>query len=193
MGDLWFARATRVPATKGGVAFTVPLARVVHHITVSGDAGSMALFDHSGYWPGWLVRPGGVEQHYPASLGGRALENAPGGVATNSFGAAQIEVINRPGHDLPTSTFDLLVDLLRWFHNQHQIPWRWPNGRPRPPRVTPAGPVDPGGHNRSMNGWRRPGHFGHSQVPENHHWDPAYTDHDWHALQAAMAPPAATP
>lgn len=190
-GQPWYPHAKRVPATKGGVAFTVPLARVVHHITVSGDASSTALFGTSGYWPGWLVRPSGVEQHYPATVGGRALVNAPGGVATNSFGAAQIETINRPGHDLPKPTFDHLVDLLRWFRDVHHIPWTWPNGRPHRAAISAAGvPYDPGGHNRSIDGWRKPGHFGHSQVPENRHWDPAYTDHDWNALLAAMRPPA---
>ena len=37
-------------------------------------------------------------------------------------------------------------------------------------------PGDPGGHNRSVANWNsKGGHYGHSQVPENIHWDPAYT------------------
>jgi hypothetical protein len=27
-----------------------------------------------------------------------------------------------------------------------------------------------------------PGHYSHSQVPENTHWDPAYTDDEWWQL-----------
>ena len=36
--------------------------------------------------------------------------------------------------------------------------------------------ADPGGHKRDVALWTtKGGHYGHSHVPENVHWDPAYT------------------
>jgi hypothetical protein len=33
------------------------------------------------------------------------------------------------------------------------------------------------------------GHYGHSQVPENTHWDPAYTDAEWAQVYSVTNPP----
>lgn len=49
----------------------------------------------------------------------------------------------------------------------------WPSGLPK---VATSQGKDPGDHNRDKMNWTTvSGHYGHSQVPENTHWDPAYT------------------
>jgi len=54
----------------------------------------------------------------------------------------------------------------------HGVPKVWPNGPPKPAKNG----RDPGGHNRNAQIWNmRGGHYGHSNVPVNTHWDPAYT------------------
>lgn len=45
---------------------------------------------------------------------------------------------------------------------------------------------DPGGHNRdAANRVSKGGHYGHCHVPENVHWDPAYTAVELAFLMAA--------
>jgi hypothetical protein len=141
--------------------------------------------------PNFTVRPDRVEQHYDTEVGGRAFVNARGGIETNSFGVVQIEIVGFSGVTMPGDTARRLIDLLHFLEDEHAIPWVWPNGRPRAAReVRPGVFVDPGGHNRSVAGWRTRGHFAHSQVPENHHWDTAYTDLEWFVLNQAMVPAA---
>lgn len=180
------------PATKNPVPYrTAGAERVVHHKTVTAGGTGASLYGKTGSWPQLTIGPGVIRQHYDTNVGGRALVNAAGGVETNSFGVIQLEIIGYPGVTMPARTADALVHALKQIQEEHGIPWAWPNGRPRPARDLGGGRlVDPGAHNRSTAGWRQHGHFGHANVPENSHWDPAYTDLEWFVLNQAMAPAA---
>jgi hypothetical protein len=71
-----------------------------------------------------------------------------------------------------TATLQTIARLCRWIEKAHGVPQVWPNGFVRWSRSS----ADPGGHNRDAMNWdRKGGHYGHSQVPENSHWDPGYT------------------
>lgn len=153
---------------------------MVHHKTVTKSDNAAALYAASGSWPHFTVSDAGVQQHYDTDTGSRALKNAAGGVQTNSDSAIQIEVVGMPGITMSGKCMDHLVALLKWLRDSQGIPWRWPEGRP---------PVDArtgyGARNgrRHANTWdSHGGHYGHSQVPENDHWDPAYTDLEWFCL-----------
>ena len=72
----------------------------------------------------------------------------------------------------PKATLKQVARLCRWLEAAHGISRVWPSG---PPKPAVAG-GDPGGHNRSAANWTtKGGHYGHCHVPENIHWDPAYT------------------
>lgn len=107
------------------------------------------------------------------SMASRSLRNAPGGVETNKDGAIQIEVVGFAGKPKDPKTLLMVADLCRWIERTHSVPRVWPNGLPKPAN---ARGQDPGGHNRNAHVWdTQGGHYGHSNVPENSHWDPAYT------------------
>jgi hypothetical protein len=93
-------------------------------------------------------------------------------VQTNRDSAIQIEVVGFAGRPKNPQTLSNVARLCRWIEQTHGVPKTWPNGLPRPAR---AG-RDPGGHNRDADNWNAMGgHYGHCHVPENTHWDPAYT------------------
>jgi hypothetical protein len=100
------------------------------------------------------------------------LKNRPGGVETNRDSAVQIEIVGFAGAPKDVPTLRAVARLCRWIEAEHGIPQKWPNGRPR----ASTNGHDPGGHNRNAIAWdTEAGHYGHSQVPENDHWDPGYT------------------
>ena len=91
---------------------------------------------------------------------------------TNRDSAVQIELVGFAGRPKDPSALANVARLCRWIESVHGIPQRWPSGLPR----HSTNGKDPGGHNRNSQTWdTQGGHFGHSQVPENTHWDPAYT------------------
>jgi hypothetical protein len=101
-----------------------------------------------------------------------SLRNAPGGVETNRDSAIQIEVVGFAARDKNKVTLRTVARLCRWIENEHRVPQVWPNGFVR----WSGSGADPGRHNRDAMNWdRKGGHYGHSQVPENSHWDPGYT------------------
>lgn len=70
------------------------------------------------------------------------------------------------------ATLKNVQKLCNWLETEHGVPKVWPNGLPKPA----VNGRDPGGHNRNAANWdNKGGHYGHSQVPENTHWDPGYT------------------
>lgn len=182
----WYPLGKRVPARTrvlgravSGGTLVGGTNKVVHHKTQVNSENADALYRKSGYWPHFTVGPSGTQQHLPLNVSSYGLKNASGGVETNRGGliVAQIEVVGNSGQDMPHDTRQHLLGLLRWFRDVWGIPWEWPSGRPAP---IPQGP-----HNRSVAAWtQRHGHFSHSQVPENSHWDPAYTDPEWWLLHA---------
>jgi hypothetical protein len=93
-------------------------------------------------------------------------------VETNKDSAVQIEIVGFAHRPKSQKTLRNVARLCRWIESTHGVPKAWPNGRPKP--AVNGG--DPGGHNRNAANWdARGGHYGHSNVPENTHWDPGYT------------------
>jgi hypothetical protein len=114
-----------------------------------------------------------VYQHIDTGVAARALRNPPGGVQTNRDSAIQIEVVGFAHRPKTRPTLENVRRLCRWIESTHNVPKVWPSGPPKPARNG----NDPGGHNRSAGNWdTKGGHYGHSHVPENTHWDPAYTE-----------------
>jgi hypothetical protein len=147
--------------------------RIVHHTTEGSSAsGAMAAYRAARADPHFTVDRTTIFQHIDTGQGARALRNAPGGVQTNRLSAIQIEVVGFAGRRKSKATLVNVARLCRWIEATHGVPRTWPAGPPKPANASGG---DPGGHNRSAATWRSSGgHYGHSQVPENTHWDPAY-------------------
>ena len=147
--------------------------KIVHHTTEGSTyAGARAAYKAHRSEPHFSVAGDQIFQHVDTGLAARALKNPPGGVETNRDSAVQIEVVGFAGSAKDVTTLRTVAKLCRWIENEHGVPQKWPNGRLR---VSTNG-RDPGGHNRNAANWDADsGHYGHSQVPENDHWDPAYS------------------
>ena len=150
--------------------------RIVHHTTEgSTAAAAFQAFRAHRSDPHFTVDDRGITQHIDTSLAARALRNAEGGVQTNRLSAIQIEVVGFAGRPKSRPTLENVARLCRWIEQAHAVPQAWPNGFPKPS----INGQDPGGHNRNAAVWAsHGGHYGHSQVPENTHWDPAYTQNE---------------
>jgi hypothetical protein len=147
--------------------------KIVHHTTEGTSyAGAKAAYKANRSDPHFTVDGDEIFQHIDTGKAARSLRNSEGGVQTNRDSAVQIEVVAFAGKPKDIATLRSVAKLCRWIEETHAIAQTWPNG---PPRASTNG-HDPGGHNRNAATWDATGgHFGHSQVPENTHWDPAYT------------------
>ncbi|MFC8862644.1 hypothetical protein [[Kitasatospora] papulosa] len=138
-------------------------------------------------------------QHYDVDESARALMNKLGGVETNTANAFQIELVGtcdpktrdawvKAGHrqdvdfiywpDAPEWALAEVAWLVRWLHDQHNIPltcvkdWLAYGKDSRRPGVTPAS-YGASPARMSMAAWRSfKGWCGHQHVPENDHGDP---------------------
>jgi hypothetical protein len=147
--------------------------KIVHHTTEgSSAAAAFSAFAAHRSDPHFTVDKTGVFQHIDTNVAARALRNAPGGVETNRDSAVQIEVVGFAGSRKDDATLKNVARLCRWIEKTHNVPLVWPSGYPKP--AVNGG--DPGGHNRDATNWdKKSGHYGHCHVPENIHWDPAYS------------------
>lgn len=147
--------------------------KIVHHTTEGSTAqGAMDAFRRNRSDPHFTVDASTIFQHIDTAEGARALRNDPGGVQTNRDSAVQIELVGFAHLPKDSRALTNLARLCRWIEAQHDVPREWPSGRPLPAKNG----KDPGGHNRDAATWdSRGGHFGHCHVPENTHWDPAYS------------------
>jgi glutamyl endopeptidase len=147
--------------------------KIVHHTTEGSSAqGAFDAFRKNRTDPHFTVDSQKIYQHIDTNEGARALRNAAGGVQTNRDSAVQIEVVGFAGLPKSRATLLNLARLCRWIEKTHNVPRVWPNGLPK----SAIGGKDPGGHNRNAANWdSKGGHYGHCHVPENTHWDPAYT------------------
>lgn len=172
-----FAQQKTIGNGTGGGAFTAGPFKIVHHTTESSTASSaFNAYGTGGSEPHFTVDATTVYQHHDTGKGSRALRNDAGGVETNRLSAVQIEIVGFAGKAKDRATLKQVARLCRWLETQHGIPVTWPNGAPKPHKNG----KDPGGHNRDAATWAsKGGHYGHSQVPENIHWDPAYTAEEW--------------
>jgi hypothetical protein len=163
--------------------------KIVHHTTEGSTAqGAFGAYQANRSDPHFTVDSTTIFQHVDTGVAARALRNPPGGVQTNRDSAVQIEVVGFAHLPKSKATLRNVARLCRWIEEQHGVPKVWPSGPPKPA----VNGQDPGGHNRSSANWdTKGGHYGHSNVPENTHWDPAYT-----AAEAAFVlnfDPAAPP
>lgn len=161
--------------------------RIVHHTTEgSTAAGAMATFQKNNDAPHFTVDAHTIYQHIDTGAASRALRHS-GPPETNRLSAVQIEVVGFAGQPKDPATLAQVAKLCRWLEPTHGIPKVWPAGPPNPPKNG----QDPGRHNRSAAIWSaKGGHYGHSQVPNNIHWDPGYTAAE---LAIVMGEPAAAP
>ena len=146
--------------------------KIVHHTTEgSSAAGAFSAFRSNRSDPHFTVDGTAIYQHIDTGSAARALRNAAGGVQTNRDSAVQIEIVGFAHRPKTRATLENVRRLCRWIEAEHNVPKVWPNGPPKPARDG----NDPGGHNRDAATWNTTsGHYGHSNVPENTHWDPAY-------------------
>ncbi|OSY52180.1 N-acetylmuramoyl-L-alanine amidase XlyA precursor [Streptomyces fradiae ATCC 10745 = DSM 40063] len=181
-GPAYIAGAVRFGAQRIGGAMDTPTAppRAVWHTTES-PAGSAYFYSIAAY----LIRVGAepqviydpesdrLGQFGPLTSSGRALRN-DGARRTNREGRVciQVEVLGRARSPW-TNGFDpaakpnyrKLIAAMR----AHGIPDTWPAG---PPPATAAAAT-----RRDRTTWQtKGGHYGHSQVPGNDHWDPGAID-----------------
>ncbi|MFC8583222.1 peptidoglycan-binding protein [Streptomyces sp. NPDC057217] len=194
MGEIWIKEAERLGDGDIGGAMDSPSApgRAVWHTTESGagdasfDAVARYLISHASE-PHILYDPttDRLGQYGPLNESARALRN-DGATRTNRTGRVciQIEVLAKASKPFtaywkPGPNFKALMRAIRSWG----IPDTWPAGAlaqsyadnsPRP-RTTWA---------------TKGGHYGHSNVPGNDHWDPGAIDRT--ALFKAAPKPAAT-
>jgi len=159
--------------------------KIVHHTTEGSTAeGAMETFKKNRSDPHFTVDGTNIFQHIDTGEGARALRNNPGGVQTNRDSAVQIELVGFAHKPKDPDALKNLARLCRWIEDVHGVPRVWPNGPPRPARNG----KDPGGHNRDAETWeKQSGHYGHCHVPENTHWDPAYTASEVDFIMAATS------
>lgn len=165
--------ATWKPISGSSGTYTGGPFKIVHHTTEgSSAAGAFAAFKANRSDPHFTVDATTIYQHIDTDTASRALKNLADGVQTNRDSAIQIEVVGFAHRPKIRATLDNVRRLCRWLEATHSIPKVWPNGLPKPA----VNGQDPGGHNRNASIWdTKGGHYGHSNVPENTHWDPAYT------------------
>lgn len=153
-------------------------AKIVHHTTEGSTAeGALSALGAKHADSHFVVGKSKAGQQVIIQLidtaeAARALRNAPGGVETNKDNAIQIEVVGFAGRAKDHATLLNVAKLCRWIEATHGVAKVWPSGFPKPA----INGNDPGGHNRNADNWtHKSGHYGHCHVPENTHWDPAYT------------------
>lgn len=177
-GAIWHPR-------KSAGAFTGGPWKIVHHTTeCSSIMGAISELERKHVESHFVVDDKNVWQLIDTSEAAKALRNAPGGVQTNKDEAIQIETVGFAGKPKNPATLANLRKLLIWLEQTHLIPPVWPNGYPKPA----VNGHDPGGHNRNAHNWdTKGGHYGHCHVPENIHWDPAYTKEECDFLMVREA------
>lgn len=170
----WIPGAERVVGRNAGAHITAHYRAVWHSTEGSSIAGAIGAYRAHGGWPHvtWDPWRGEIVQHLPARVAGRALENHRGGVETNRYGALQIEVVAFARDPFTRGPMVGLPRLLDWLRSNGVRDY-WPSGQPLPYPQS----YGYGNPQRSVANWLGiPGHFAHSQVPENAHGDPGRID-----------------
>lgn len=178
-------RVERIDCPHGSlrVDMTRPRAGVVHTVEGGWNAGMDVFRQH--YAPHFLVGPGRIAQLVPLGTAASALENRPGGVETNAWAVAQIEVTGysrKEPYSFNAMTTSALAALLATLRTEAGIPLNRPFPESMPP---PWWEWTTAGFSRRVSGkWgTRHGWFGHVEVPENGHWDPGALE--WNKLLRA--------
>ena len=194
---LWMPGAVALPSTRDGGSMIGTGSRATWHtfeapysLTALSGARSLIRASNEVHL---VFNPisGARVNLLPANRAGRGLVNKPGGVETNRKGAVniQVEVIgyarNPWTRDLTAAGLVGLKSILAWMDSLGI------------PRIAPAGPspaTSAGPFPRSTALWALNGHFAHSQMPENFHWD--HGGADWAIILGNTLPvviPPVTP
>src|SRR5215472_2091713 len=192
MAQCPFAVSMPLPGSPGGYAGDHPF-KIVHHTTEGASADdAFAAYQNTTNIPHFTVDDMTIFQHVDTDAAASALRHPAGTTETNRSSAVQIELVGFAGSPKNPASLKNMARLCRWIETTHNVPQQWPNGFPNPP--TPDG-QDPGGHNRNQDNWdTKGGHYGHSQVPNNTHWDPGYTAAEVAIVMQPAAPaPVAAP
>jgi GH24 family phage-related lysozyme (muramidase) len=165
--------------------------KIIHHTTEGSTAdGAIETYKQTKNIPHFTVDDMTVYQHADTDVAVSALRHPAGTTETNRSSAIQIELVGFAGQPKNRASLKNVARLCRWIEGTHNVPQDWPNGHPNPP----VNGQDPGGHNRDQNHWdTRGGHYGHCHVPNNTHWDPAYTEDETAAVMEAAAPADVAP
>lgn len=198
MVDMWMPGAVRhavgnTDAMNGGPA------RAVWHIT--SNASDWTFANELGWFTGggasvaphllWDPFTGEIAQFFPADSRSLSLEN-DGAVRTNRTGkyCVQIEIVFTEGETVDGKRYATVADtpckgldrIVAWLRSLG-IPDTWPGG-------TPTGFAR---DTVSLATWTgRGGHYGHNQIPGNHHVDPGPMPNLFHLQEDDMTPEQAT-
>lgn len=149
-----------VPCLSADVSLTIP-AKGVGHTTEGSWDSAMSVFRRH-YAPTFMVGRDGnrvrIVQFCPLGKIASALRNTAGGVETNRWARAQIELVarsSRASWQPDTDVMRAYAALLYELRDVAGIPLRHITNQSRDPRVW-----------RDSAGW-----FDHAGVPENSHWD----------------------
>lgn len=181
MGN-WMPGAATLPSSRDGGSMIGGPSRATEHVMVtpySWSALQAARFLISqGTEAHLTLHPitGQAVQMVPANRAARALANRSGGVQTNRQGRynIQTEVVAMPNgytKDVTEAGKAILAARANWLDSLG-VDRVWASGRP-PSSYAEAN------NGSSRNEWRwlnKSGWFGHSEVPENSHWDPGPCD-----------------
>jgi len=161
-----------MPISGGIGSFTGDQFKIVHHTTEGSSAnGAFDAFRKNRSDPHFTVSNTKIYQHIDTGQAARALRHPAGTPETNRDAAIQIELVGFAGKLKDRTSLFNLARLCRWIEQQHVVARAWPMGPP-PPAASGA---DPGNHKRDQAIWHaHSGHYGHCNVPNNTHWDPAF-------------------
>ena len=148
--------------------------RIIHHTTEGRTAA--AAFQAFRRTARTRISPSttsGIYQHIDTSLSPREpFAMLDGGVQTNRYSAIQIEVVGSRSSEAAADAHNVATSCAAGSRRSHQF---HRSGRPGPEagRAGRKGPGRPQSQRDDLE--HAGGHYGHSQVPENSHWDPGYT------------------
>lgn len=172
----------RVPCLSAGVSEGLP-PKGVAHTTEGSWAGAMSVFRRH-YAPHFMVGRDGsrvrIVQFCPLGTSAAALANRAGGVETNRWARAQIEIVGYSQRTrwLPDpGVLKAYAALLYELRSAAGIPLRYV---PNPTRNATVW--------RNSAGW-----FAHAGVPENSHWDVGQLDWPAALAKAAAHAPVVNP
>lgn len=161
--------------------------KIVHHTTEGSSAdGAFLEYQNTKNIPQFTVDDMTIYQHVDTAEAASALRHPAGTTETNRSSAVQIELVGFAGRPKSPASLQNVARLCRWIEATHGVPSDWPNGLPNPP----VNGGDPGGHDQNQQNWDQSGgHYGHCHVPNNVHWDLAYSAGEVSAVMEQVPSP----
>jgi hypothetical protein len=180
-----FAVSMPLPGSPGGYVGGHPF-KIIHHTTEGSTAqGAFDTYRATKNIPHFTVDDMTIYQNADTAVAVSALQHPAATTETNRSSAVQIELVGFAGQPKHVAALRNVARLCRWIESTHGVPQVWPNGFPKPP----VNGKDPGGDNRDQNNWdTQGGHYGQCHVPNNSHWDPAYTAQEVDTVMQPAAP-----